>query len=98
MNPRERAHRSALSTVAVARPNLVAISEIMLGEKVGVDPISCQSLGDPRRCPNRSVCELTGALLSSSPSGIRRGKEKEIQGPYCKLSATQETVKELVPS
>jgi hypothetical protein len=98
MNPRERAHRSALSTVAVARPNLVAISEIMLGEMVGVDPISCQSLGDPRRCPNRPICELTGALLSLSPSGIRRGKEKEIQGPYCKLSATQETVKELVPS
>jgi hypothetical protein len=88
MNPRERAHRSALSTVVVARPNLVAISEIMLGEMVGVDPISRQSLGDPRRCPNQPVCELTGALLSSSPSGIRRGKEKEIQGPYCKLSAT----------
>jgi hypothetical protein len=42
-----------LSTVAVARPNLVSINEIMLGEMVGVDPISCQSLGNPSRCPNR---------------------------------------------
>jgi hypothetical protein len=69
MSPRERAHRSALTTVVVARPNLVAISEIMLGEKVGVDPISCQSLGDPRRRPNRPAKVLAGARLGVNAVG-----------------------------
>jgi hypothetical protein len=32
-------------TVAMARTNRVTISEIMLGEMVGVDPISCPPLG-----------------------------------------------------
>jgi hypothetical protein len=53
MNRWERTHRSALSTVAVARPNLVTISEIMLGEMLGVVLILCPLLGEPCRCPNR---------------------------------------------
>jgi hypothetical protein len=61
MNRRERMHWSALSTVAVARPNLVSINEIMLGEMVGVDPIWCPLLGEPCRCPNRPVQVLAGA-------------------------------------
>jgi hypothetical protein len=44
MNHRERAHRSAMSTVAVARANHLAIDEIVLGEIVRVGPISCLPL------------------------------------------------------
>jgi hypothetical protein len=66
MNRRERTHRSALSTVAVARPNLVTISEIMLGEMLGVVLILCPLLGEPCRCPNRPVLVLAGARLCAS--------------------------------
>jgi hypothetical protein len=42
-------------TVTVARANQLAIDEIRLGEMIEVAPISCQSLEEPSRCPNRSV-------------------------------------------
>ena len=66
MNRRERTHRPALSTVTVARPNLVTISEIMLGEILGVVLILCPLLGEPCRCPNRPVLVLAGARLCAS--------------------------------
>jgi hypothetical protein len=42
-------------TVTMARAILVTICEIGLGEMVGIDPIACQPLRDPSRCPNRPV-------------------------------------------
>ena len=88
-NPRERAHQSAMFTVVVARTNCVTISEIMLGEMVGVDPISCPPLGSAGHCPVRPVCKLAGASPRSPSSRTWRGKGIETEGPPCKLSVIQ---------
>ena len=55
MNSRERVHQSAMFMVTVARENQLVVDEIGLGEMVGVDSISCQSLGDPSHGPIRPV-------------------------------------------
>jgi hypothetical protein len=75
-------------TVAVARTNRVTISEIMLGEMVGVDPISCPPLGSAGHGPVRPVCKLAGARPRSTPSGTSPCEELELQGLLCNLSAT----------
>jgi hypothetical protein len=67
MNLRERVHQSAMFTVTVAKENQLAVDEIGLGEMVGVDSISCQSLGDPSHGPIRPVqtARRTSAALDA---------------------------------
>jgi hypothetical protein len=89
MNHWECAHQSAMFTVAVARTNLVTISEIVLGEMVGVDPISCPPLGSAGHGPVRPVCKLAGASPCSPPSWTSPCEKLELQGLFCKQSATQ---------
>jgi hypothetical protein len=67
----------------------VTISEIMLGEMVGVDPISCPPLGSAGHGPVRPVCKLARARPRSTPSGTSPCEELELQGLLCNLSATQ---------
>jgi hypothetical protein len=77
MNHWECAHQSATFMVAVARTNLVTISEIVLGEMVGVDPILCPPLGSAGPDPIRPVCKLVGASPRSPPSWTQRCEEIE---------------------
>jgi hypothetical protein len=76
-------------TVTVARANHLAIDEIGLGEKFGMDPISCQSLRDPSRCPNQPVQELAGVRLRATPSGTSPREGLEHGGLFCKQSVSQ---------
>jgi hypothetical protein len=76
-------------TVTMARTNRVTISEIMLGEMVGVDPISCPPLGSAGHGLVRSVCKLAGARPHSTPSGTSPCEEIETGGLFCNTSATQ---------
>jgi hypothetical protein len=85
----ECAQQSAMFTVVVARTNLVTISEIVLGEMVGVDPISCPPLDSAGHGPVRPVCKLVGASPCSTPSGTFPCEELELQGLFCKSSATR---------
>jgi hypothetical protein len=80
-------------TVTVARAILVTISEIRLGEMVGVDPIACQSLRDPSRCPIRPVQALVGARLRVSTVEDVSCKGIETGGLFCKPSATHKNSK-----
>jgi hypothetical protein len=56
-------------TVTMARAILMTLCEIGLGEMVGIDPIACQPLKDPSRCPIRPVQALAGARLGMSAVG-----------------------------
>jgi hypothetical protein len=89
MNHWECAQQSAMFTVVVARTNLVTISEIVLGEMVGVDPISCPPLGSAGHGPVRLVCKLAGAWLRATPSGTSPCEGIEDRGLFCNLSETQ---------
>jgi hypothetical protein len=80
MNHRERAHRSAMSTVAVAMVNHLAIDEIVLGEIVRVGPISCPSLGAASLGSLQPVQVLAGAPQRAPLSGTSPCKEIERGG------------------
>jgi hypothetical protein len=75
-------------TVAVARTTRVTISEIVLGERVGVDSISCPPLGSAGHGPVRPVCKLAGARLRATLSGTLPREGIEDRGLFCNLSET----------
>jgi hypothetical protein len=81
LDRREHDGIAVMLMVTVARANHLIISEIKLGEWLGMDPILCQSLGDPCRCPNRPVKVLAGARVPATPSRTLPGKGIELRGP-----------------
>jgi hypothetical protein len=80
-------------TVTMARAILVTICEIGLGEMVGIDPIACQPLRDPSRCPIRPVQALVGARPRVNAVEVVSCKGIEDGGPFCNLSATHQNSK-----
>jgi hypothetical protein len=65
---RKHLHPSATFTVTVASATLLIISEIKLGKRFGMSPISCLPLGSAGHGPNRPVQVLIGASPHSTPS------------------------------
>jgi hypothetical protein len=60
---------------------------------LGLGPISCQSLGELCRCPNRPVQMLAGALPCGAPSWTWPCEEMKTEGAFCKPSATRRNSK-----
>jgi hypothetical protein len=86
---REHLHPSATFMVTVASATLLIISGIKLGERFGMSPILCPSLGNPSRCPIRPVQELAGLRPRSTPSWTQHSEGLEPGGVFCSMSATQ---------
>ena len=85
----EHLHPSATFTVTVASTTLLIISEIKLGERFGMSPIPCPSLGNPSRSPIPPVQKLAGLRPRSTPSWTQHGEGLELGGVFCSMSETQ---------
>ena len=71
----------------------MVISAIKLGEKLRIGPIWCMSLGSDGHRLNRQVQMLAGALPCGAPSWTWPCEEIEVEGVFCKPSATRRNSK-----
>jgi hypothetical protein len=85
----EHLHPSTTFAVTMVSTTLLIISEIKLGERFGMSPIPCPSLGNPSRCPIPPVQELAGLRPRSTPSWTQHSEGLEPGGVFCSMSETQ---------